>query len=375
MNGLHGMGDTRASWPVRRAGGFTLVELLVVIAIIGILVALLLPAIQAARESARRSACQNNLKNVALALLNYEATNKIFPPALTYDFESTLVRSGKSPGKNQYFGPNWVVRTLPYLESQTLSDAFDLTVPLNDDVNRAARGTSLPVMLCPSDHDEVGPFRSLEYGGDNWARGNYAANSSLQHLTSGNFARKLQEHSPSNYIWDGQPWTRGVMGCNVSLKLNQITDGTSKTVLVGEVRIGMADIDPRGVWAIGWPGSSSIWGHSTDDCEGPNSCGFNAAPDNIFQGHLLPGIVGISALQQECMLSGSGDNSSTQNAPRSRHPGGLHMALADGSVRFILDTIETHIGIAEPGISEDQLRTYERLMAAQDGQLINDSGF
>jgi prepilin-type processing-associated H-X9-DG protein len=80
-------------------------------------------------------------------------------------------------------------------------------------------------------------------------------------------------------------------------------------------------------------------------------------------------------LQQECMLSGSGDNSSTQNAPRSRHPGGLHMALADGSVRFILDTIETHIGIAEPAISEDQLRTYERLMAAQDGQLINDSGY
>jgi prepilin-type N-terminal cleavage/methylation domain-containing protein/prepilin-type processing-associated H-X9-DG protein len=375
MNGHHGLGNSRSSWPVRRAGGFTLVELLVVIAIIGILVALLLPAIQAARESARRAACMNNLKNVALALLNYEATNRDFPPALTYDFDNPVVKSGKSPGKNQYFGPNWVVRILPFLESQSLSDAFDLTVPLSDDVNLNARGTSLPVMLCPSDRDEVGPFRSLEYGGENWARGNYAANSSLQHLTSGNFARKLQQHSTSNYIWDGQPWTRGVMGCNVSLKLNQITDGTSKTVLLGEVRIGLADIDPRGVWAIGWPGSSSIWGHSTDDCEGPNSCGFNAAPDNIFQGNLLPDVVGISALQQECMLSGSGDNSSTQNAPRSLHPGGVHMALADGSVRFILDTIETHEGIAEPGISEDQLRTYERLMASQDGQLISDSEF
>jgi len=165
------------------------------------------------------------------------------------------------------------------------------------------------------------------------------------------------------------------MGCNLSLKLRQITDGASKTVLIGEVRVGLADIDPRGVWAIGWPGSSSIWGHSTDDCEGPNSCGFDAAPDNIFQGPELEQQVGYELLTIECMRSGSGGAGSSQNAPRSLHPGGVHVALADGSVRFILDTIETHEGIAEPSIREEQLRTYERLMASQDGQVLNQANF
>jgi prepilin-type N-terminal cleavage/methylation domain-containing protein/prepilin-type processing-associated H-X9-DG protein len=360
---------------VRHSRGFTLVELLVVIAIIGILVALLLPAVQAAREAARRSQCQNNIKNLALAVLNYHDVKDRFPAAQIYYFRDDLVKKGGGPQRNQYFGPNWVIEILSYIEEPAVYDAFDLKKPISDEVNRPARGTKIETMLCPSDIGNVEPFRSLSYGGDNWARGNYAANSSLYHMFPGNFSVDPFKKSPNLYWWDGEPWTRGVMGLNLALSLKDITDGTSKTVMLGEVRIGMADVDPRGVWAIGWPGSSSLWAHSTDDAEGPNSCGVDASPDNIFQDDAITDAVGVEVLRMECMLSGSGGGGSSQASPRSRHPGGVHMALCDGSVRFIHDSIETHEGIAEPAIREEQLRTFERLMASQDGQVLDESQY
>ncbi|MEM7317335.1 MAG: DUF1559 domain-containing protein, partial [Planctomycetota bacterium] len=103
---------------------FTLVELLVVIAIIGILVALLLPAVQQARDAARRVQCQNNLKNLGLALLNYESANKELPPSSVWPFDT---RPGDRA--NVQLGPNWVILILPYIEEQGLADSFDLEQP------------------------------------------------------------------------------------------------------------------------------------------------------------------------------------------------------------------------------------------------------
>ena len=125
---------------------FTLVELLVVIAIIGILVALLLPAVQKARDAARRVQCQNNIKNLGLALLNYESANRELPPSSVWPFET---RPGDR--SNVELGPNWVILILPNMEEQALYDSMDLEQPINSTINEIARSKSIPTMICPSD--------------------------------------------------------------------------------------------------------------------------------------------------------------------------------------------------------------------------------
>src|SRR5262245_53437000 len=123
---------------VRRLRGFTLVELLVVIAIIGILVALLLPAIQAAREAARRSQCENNLKQLGLAFLNYEQTKREFPLAYT------------KPVAPAHGTNNWAPFVLSHLEEGNLVAGYDLNEDWWREPNRAIVQTHLPVLLCPS---------------------------------------------------------------------------------------------------------------------------------------------------------------------------------------------------------------------------------
>jgi prepilin-type N-terminal cleavage/methylation domain-containing protein len=166
-----------------RSSAFTLVELLVVIAIIGILVALLLPAIQAAREAARRAQCQNNLKNVGLAVLNFESHNNTFPMGTIFP---NLPGSGIVPNiqSNYDFGESWVVSVLPYMENQALFDAFvfkdpvtQAPVPMRDARNLEERGIELPTMVCPTDAYTFVKYNGAGSGGSqNWARGNYAAN-------------------------------------------------------------------------------------------------------------------------------------------------------------------------------------------------------
>lgn len=121
--------------------GFTLVELLVVIAIVGALVAILLPAVQAARESSRRSSCQNNLKQVGLAILNFESQRNKFPPGKKWS------RPRTDPLTFDY---SWSSILLDYVEEQALHDQIDFTLPLTDPVNLPATSNVLSIYLCPS---------------------------------------------------------------------------------------------------------------------------------------------------------------------------------------------------------------------------------
>jgi prepilin-type N-terminal cleavage/methylation domain-containing protein/prepilin-type processing-associated H-X9-DG protein len=373
-------------------GGFTLVELLVVIAIIGVLVALLLPAVQAAREAARRSQCINNVKQLALACITYHDAKKTFPPALTYS-DKALKARGNTPTPdgmngvdgNPYHGPNWGIMILPYIEQQSLYSRFDLKEYISADVNREPRGYALQTMLCPTDATfNTQPFGVPgPMGGDNWARGNYGANSSLSHMKNGNVAYSPTQTEPA-WIWFGTSswadlsWTRGVMGGNTSLSIKQITDGTSNTVLLTELRAGLAPGDRRGIWAMGMAGASSVWGHSSDDCVGPNSC--FAGADNILGSNRAVAEVGENTMVQNCMGIDPGGSTSYQAAPRSQHIGGITVAFADGSVAFITENIETHHAGFDADLAYDpdgynDFGAWEKIMCSSDGGTANRNEF
>jgi prepilin-type N-terminal cleavage/methylation domain-containing protein len=322
------------------ASGFTLVELLVVIAIIGILVALLLPAIQAAREAARRAQCEANIHNVALAVLNYESANKILPKAMT--FNDTIRRQAAFNYGPMDYLENWVIETLPYMEEAALHDSFNLKVKINDmtanNVNRIARGQRIPVLLCPSDaqYNQV-LFTGVGKGaflGDNWARTNYAA--------SGGRGDFWYQDGPGTRYMNGPDspgWTdgcfRGAMGPNTSVTLRRVTDGTTKTIMVGEIRSGISQGDSRGAWALGHAGASIITGYGAGgDDNGPNVCNASHREDDVFSD------VCTDSYSQAICMSCDPDYFS-QATIRSQHQGGAFVAMCDGSVNFISNDIET----------------------------------
>ena len=342
------------------ANGFTLVELLVVIAIIGVLVALLLPAVQAAREAARRTQCLNNIKQLGLALQNYHSKHKTFPHGAKFV-------DGRPPDAEFNHYENWVITTLPFMEQQALYDSFDLTVPVSSDINRIPRGTALELMRCPSDVGHETPFASHDAReGDNWARGNYGANASLGFYSINWGGRKA---AGPNAPWWLSPWTGGVMGANVSRSIKEIEDGTSQTILLGELRVGLIEKDRRGTWALGGPGSSGLWGHGSDDASAPNDC--HPYSDNIKGGTFIVEPYGSmqAMAAATCMSVCENCPSTTQAATRSSHPGGVFVCLCDGSARFILDTIDT----ASPWQIFDarDLGTWQQLNAANDSKITD----
>ena len=156
-------GDGKCTVPFeRRRPAFTLVELLVVIAIIGILVALLLPAVQAAREAARRMQCSNNLKQIGLALHNFEGVHKFLPPGAVAGSTATDAHNAfRIPTRVEH---GWAIFLLPWLEQQGVYDLYDLRRDWRAPQNRTARETDLAVFKCPTtpDRDRVD---SESYGG------------------------------------------------------------------------------------------------------------------------------------------------------------------------------------------------------------------
>jgi prepilin-type N-terminal cleavage/methylation domain-containing protein len=362
---------------------FTLVELLVVIAIIGILVALLLPAIQAAREAARRAQCQNNLKNLGLALHAYHDGNKKFPPAVVVRPYTGAAPDSTSNGSQQF--ANWAIMILPYIEEQALADSFVISLtgpPLNPsdtytrvtaDINRVPRGTELEVMLCPSDrglgNKYEGSGNALTSGNGNWARGNYGLNGF--------------QFWPGGFDWALGGWddfSSGIGAINQSNSFAKITDGASKTVMLAEMRVGLSNNDRRGVWAMALCGSSYHCNHVSNCYVTLNSCA--GGEDDILDGDDVITELGENFLRSECMMPfGAGDQSG-QSVVRSVHPGGAFVALADASVRFISDFVDSGVqecyGGSAPSrlsgrpnnVTPELFRVWQRLNVARDSMPI-----
>jgi prepilin-type N-terminal cleavage/methylation domain-containing protein len=339
-----------------RRTAFTLVELLVVIAIIGILVALLLPAVQAAREAARRVQCQNQLKNLSLAVLNYENQKKALPPAN----KAPRVGGEKVSAEPSDPSLSWIVELLPFIEESALAAQFDLKKTANNqDAITRPEQQQPQILLCPSD---LARNRFYAAAGRRFAKGNYVCFVSPEHSVS-------MRCFPGAMINEPQP-------------LKRFTDGTSKTLMLSEVRTRDDENDERGVWAIGLNGGSiiSFDMHSstagpthTDSCEKlkrnmpydpvflttpplpPNS------PPNLDNADGLRGCLRGSSTEIlstfELMPCRAQSNTTwISAAPRSNHVGGVNASNCDGSVIFLTNDIDHFLMARLVSINEGQIQ-------------------
>ena len=362
-----------------RKRGFTLIELLVVIAIIAVLISLLLPAVQQAREAARRTQCKNNLHQIGLAILNYESAYNSFPmgsyvPWCGFGGDSNTSSLDYSiaviPGNGQ-FGPNWAVAILPFIEQQALYDSANLNsypgvfVPPPDGTGQAPAGVNytswrlglvgrtIPMYLCPSDAFNATPFSNPNVPGDvdgTWARGNYGGTAGYDDYDHVNRGARFKS-SKSNVAGKNGLFSSAVFACCYGAKIKDIRDGMSQTFMVAELRAGLTSNDPRGVWALGFPGASiQNAGRGT----------YNPSPNNMIGGlgyAACSNTDGGDELQDGCasafmggyctpataalgMGCNGGGTLMTSAQSRSLHAGGVNICMCDGSVQFVSNYID-----------------------------------
>jgi prepilin-type N-terminal cleavage/methylation domain-containing protein/prepilin-type processing-associated H-X9-DG protein len=348
----------------RSRSAFTLIELLVVIAIIAVLIGLLLPAIQKVREAAARSKCQNNLKQIGLAAHNYHGVVGKLPPAVSIPWATSDTTNTASDISNLLMsgaiGPNWAVFLLPHVEQSALYQQANVgsypgitvtpgTVPAYSSVNlswRSIRGAVIPTYLCPSDANNSTPYNDPN-GGPNkgapaetgWARGNYAANAGFDDFDHASGGRA--------YTFNGAGPVKGVtnaavMATNYGARIEDITDGSSNTIMFNELRAGVSELDHRGTWALGTPGGSiTNAGRQTYNPTPNNNLGEPGAGlgDEIATCNRFnyPGIA--TRDRMGCQQDGNTGGANDSAMARSMHAGGVQACFADGSVRFIKETI------------------------------------
>jgi prepilin-type N-terminal cleavage/methylation domain-containing protein/prepilin-type processing-associated H-X9-DG protein len=355
---------------MKRRTGFTLIELLVVIAIIAILVGLLLPAVQKVREAAARASCQNNSKQLGLALMNYESTNGRLPPASQVPW----AKQNQDPNLDYTdpFGPNWAVLTLPFFEQGNLYTEANVNsfpgVPYISGGNppsgvnmgwAVVRAQTLKIFLCPSDsfnNQLWNPTSSIGgVGLTGWARGNYGVTAGYEdydHVSGGATFVTTKSGIPKSFGMVSSP----VMAANYGARITDISDGTSNTIMVAELRAGLSSLDPRGVWALGFPGGSIV---------NAGRAAYNPTPNNLLGGVSSDGgdelqdgplfcTPANAALGMGCTTSG---NLETSAMSRSMHIGGVNVCLCDGSVRFIPNSVS-------------QI-TWVRLLSKSDGEVLD----
>jgi prepilin-type N-terminal cleavage/methylation domain-containing protein/prepilin-type processing-associated H-X9-DG protein len=293
--------------------GFTLVELLVVIAIIGVLVALLLPAVQAARESARRTQCSNKLKQLTLALLNYQDTSLVFPPQ----------------GLPTHGTPNawgWGPMIFPFIELQPLYQSLQVNTGMPPGANVGTLPAAQAVFsggmllqqrvdafMCPSDGNTVlNQFyanpRGSSNGSDRYSKSNYLCNQQV--IAAAPAFNKLPPPA-----------------CT---RMAQITDGTSNVLLLGERALRVNPVQKRSTGGV-------VWGLPTNNsdaatCFHPNHPINTSDPSDDFRANNYTQYASLARVPSNC----------NAHVATSNHPNGAQFALCDGSVRFVNQNIASN---------------------------------
>ncbi|QEH35721.1 putative major pilin subunit [Aquisphaera giovannonii] len=319
----------------RHRRGFTLIELMVVIAIIAILIGLLLPAVQAAREAARRAHCINNLKQIGLALHNYETVVGALPMAISL----------RGSGTTTAFQTGWsaLARILPFLDGGPLFNAANLSVSKEDPPNATVISSSVAAFICPS---EVKPAPSMhDYGVAGIA--NYGVN-------QGDW-----------FVWGGfnGPGNRSAFEANRSRRLAEFTDGLGQTLFAAEVKAYQASANCRHVTLPSVNDPLHIPGPDADPyavapeydngtCVTQNQSEFHTewSDGNVHAAGFTTAwppnkaVMGRAAYEGlDLDLNGrneedGGPTFAAINA-RSYHPGGVNALMGDGGVRFVKGTI------------------------------------
>jgi prepilin-type N-terminal cleavage/methylation domain-containing protein/prepilin-type processing-associated H-X9-DG protein len=311
--------------------GFTLIELLVVIAIMAVLIGLLLPAVQSAREAARRSQCINNLKQLGLAIHQYETQENSLPPS--------LVISGSGPSTLWTNGWSAYVRILPAIEQQAVYNQINFTIAFQQWQNQSATGVVISTFLCPSEpnaqatsHQSYGNVEGVNYG---WSMGDW-------------------------YVWGGFVFpmvNRSAIGPNQGRRWAHFQDGLSQTLLAAEVKNyqpylrdcgGLSQINnPNSIpspdanymqVAPEYAGGSCTLktdGHAEWVDGGVHHTGFTTAwtPNKVTGNTTVPDL-DLNGQREKV-----GGPTFAAITSRSYHPEGVNVLLGDGSVRFVKSSI------------------------------------
>ncbi|NLX97921.1 MAG: DUF1559 domain-containing protein [Rhodopirellula sp.] len=310
----------------RRWKAFTLVELLVVIAIIGILIALLLPAVQAAREAARRMQCSNNLKQLGLAMHNYQSALGSFPPGFMAVNHAGTVSGGWA----------WGVFLMPFIEQSPLKDTlsttkYTLSQVILDPALLPMLQMHLDAFTCPSSPME--PLREFKGGGQMVSTANYTC------------CRGFFNYSGTTHL---TKQNNGTLYAQSALKFRDVTDGTSNTIALGERTV--------------------LDAHIADPSKWPSWCG--------------PGGLGIGSTVSSS-VNDRLNHPTNMHLYSSHHPGGANFAFVDGSVHFLAETIQSDPGGVDPsnaGSHSDfvqaaaagRVGVYQLLGVRNDGQPVGE---
>jgi len=300
-----------------RPRAFTLVELLVVIAIIGILIALLLPAVQAAREAARRMQCSNNLKQIGLALHNYAASHQVFPPGTICYYPANtnpdpwVDASSSTPGRH---GTSWMVQILPFMEQAPLHDKWDFSKNVLG--NAAVAMTDISDFYCPSRRDGV-RAKDVPIMFQNWTSGGTDYGGCAG---AGNYWSGAGSPPCVHVMWNSElvrDYELGVFTLNKPTAFRDIPDGTSTTLMTGELqRLAESHLPPE---------------FTTVQCHGISYDGWAVGGvSTLFDTDIPP-------------ESPGGINNWFFESAGSDHPGGALLGLADGSVQFFSENLDSAV--------------------------------